>query len=312
VEKKRDIICITCPKGCRAKLWREKGTIKMTGKICKEGKTYLRQEFIEPMRTLTSTVVVEGSPRKRLPVRTAGPIPKKDLFACLEELAGVGFELDVTLCKTGEVVVIHDDTVDRTTDGSGAVADLTLDEVRALDAGSYFDPEFIGERIPTLDEVLATYGGRVPIDIEIKSMTPREPLADAVVAAIERAGLAEEVFVTSFDPYMLERVKEQNPDIYRGQLTGTFKDADLNFIEKLFLRNMWLNGKSEPAAIAVERVRAKKRFVKRQHRKEREVLVWTVNTPEEMERLLDLGVDGIITDYPDVLLGMIEERQSTE
>ncbi|MBW1881551.1 MAG: glycerophosphodiester phosphodiesterase [Deltaproteobacteria bacterium] len=223
---------------------------------------------------------------------------------------GVGFELDVTLCKSGEVVVIHDDTVDRTTEGSGAAADLTLDEIKALDAGSFFDPDFAGEPIPTLDEVLATYGGRVPIDIEIKSTTPREPLADAVVAAIERAGLVEEVFVTSFDPYMLERVKEQNPDILRGQLTGTFKDADLCFIEKLFLRNMWLNGKSEPGAIAVERVRARKRFVKRQHRKGRDVLVWTVNEPEEMERLLDLEVEAIITDFPDVLLEVLERRES--
>ncbi|MBW1880271.1 MAG: glycerophosphodiester phosphodiesterase [Deltaproteobacteria bacterium] len=244
--------------------------------------------------------------------RGASAYAPENTMAAFEEAAqfGVGFELDVTLCNTGEVVVIHDDTVDRTTEGSGTVADLTLAEIKGLDAGSYFDPEFTGESIPTLDEVLATYGGRVPIDIEIKSTTPREPLADAVVAAIERAGLVEEVFVTSFDPYMLERVKEQNPDIYRGQLTGTFKDADLCFIEKLFLRNMWLNGKSEPDAIAVERVRAKKRFVKRQHRKGREVLVWTVNTPTEMERLLDLGVDGIITDYPDVLLEMLEGRES--
>ena len=102
MEKKRDIICITCPKGCRAKLWREKGTIKMTGKICKEGKTYLRQEFIEPMRTLTSTVVVEGSPRKRLPVRTAGPIPKKDLFACLEKLARVRVQPPL---EVGQVII---------------------------------------------------------------------------------------------------------------------------------------------------------------------------------------------------------------
>jgi len=246
--------------------------------------------------------------------RGASAYAPENTMAAFEEAArmGVGFELDVTLCKTGEVVVIHDDSVDRTTEGSGEVADLTFAEIRALDAGAYFDPEFTGERIPTLDEVLAAYGGRVPIDIEIKSMTPREPLADAVVAAIERAGAVDRVFVTSFDPYMLERVKEQNPAILRGQLTGTFKDSDLNFIEKLFLRNMWLNGKSEPSLIAVERFRARKGFVKRQHKKERAVLVWTVDVPEEMERLLDLGVDGLITDYPDVLLGVIEARHPPE
>jgi len=220
----------------------------------------------------------------------------------------VGFELDVTLAATGEVIVLHDDTVDRTTDGSGAAAELSLDELRALDAGSWFSPDFAGERIPTLAEVLDTYGGDVPIDIEIKSTTPREPLADAVVEVIEAANLVDQVFVTSFDPYILERVKEQNPDIRRGQLTGTFKDADLNFIEKLVLRRMWLNGKSEPGIVAVEDARIKRpRRVKRWHRKGYLVYVWTVNDEAEMRRLVDYGVDGIITDHPDVLQRLIGE-----
>lgn len=115
--KKRDIICITCPKGCRAKVWREEGAVRITGKICKEGKAYLRQEFIEPMRILTSTVVVDGSPRKRLPVRTAGPIPKKDLFASMEALARVrvrpplemGQVIIPDIARTGVDVIASDD-----------------------------------------------------------------------------------------------------------------------------------------------------------------------------------------------------------
>lgn len=218
---------------------------------------------------------------------------------------GVGFELDVTLSVDGHVVVMHDDTVDRTTDGTGAVADLTLAELEALDAGSWFDPAFAGEPVPTLAAVLDRHGGAVPIDIELKSMDAKEPLAHAVVDVIEQRGLVDEVFVTSFDPYMLEAVRERNPDIVRGQLTATFEDSDLNPIEKLFLRHMWLNGRSQPHLIGLEEVRASRGFLRRQHRKGRPVLVWTVNAPSQMRALLSMGVDGIITDHPDLLLELL-------
>ena len=117
MEKKHEIICITCPKGCRAKVWREEGAVRITGKICKRGKAYLQQEFIEPMRILTSTVVVEGSTRKRLPVRTAGSIPKKDLFASIEALARVrvrpplemGQVIIPDIVHTGVDVIASDD-----------------------------------------------------------------------------------------------------------------------------------------------------------------------------------------------------------
>lgn len=237
--------------------------------------------------------------------RGVSSVAPENTMPAFEEAArlGVGFELDVALCKSGEVVVLHDDTVDRTTGAQGLVADLTLDELRKLEAGSWFDPRYDGEPIPTLDDVLAAYGGKVPIDIEIKTTGNKVALGKGVVEAIERAGLVDKVFVTSFDPYILEVVKNENPDILRGQLTATFKDADLNFIEKLVLRRMWLNGKSEPDFIAVESVRVNKRFVKRwKTRRGHRLLVWTVNDASEMRRLLDLGVDGIITDDPGLML----------
>lgn len=113
----RKIICITCPKGCEARLWKEEGTIKIKGKICKKGKEYLQQEFLEPKRILTSTVVVENSHAKRLPVRTAESIPKKDMFRAMDQInrtkvspsIRVGEVIISNLLNTGVDVISSDD-----------------------------------------------------------------------------------------------------------------------------------------------------------------------------------------------------------
>jgi CxxC motif-containing protein len=102
VEAIQGIICITCPKGCDAKVWEEKGSIKMKGKVCKKGRAYIQQEFLEPKRVLTSTVVVADSSTKRLPVRTAEAIPKKDLFRAMDQLSKVRVRAPV---HVGEVII---------------------------------------------------------------------------------------------------------------------------------------------------------------------------------------------------------------
>lgn len=102
MEAIQEIICITCPKGCDAKVWEEEGSIKMKGKICKKGRVYIQQEFLEPKRVLTSTVVVANSRTKRLPVRTAEAIPKKDLFRAMEQLSKVSVKPPV---RVGEVII---------------------------------------------------------------------------------------------------------------------------------------------------------------------------------------------------------------
>jgi len=98
----QELICITCPKGCVTKVWREKGEIKIEGKICKKGKNYIKQEYIEPRRVLTSTVIVESSMIKRLPVRTREAIPKPKLFMAMKELSEIRIKPPV---KIGEVII---------------------------------------------------------------------------------------------------------------------------------------------------------------------------------------------------------------
>ena len=100
----KELICITCPKGCVTAVWKEEGDIKIEGKICKKGKEYIKQEYIEPKRILTSTVVVEHSRIKRLPVRTREAIPKKKLFPAMNELAKIRIKPPV---KIGETIILN-------------------------------------------------------------------------------------------------------------------------------------------------------------------------------------------------------------
>ena len=216
---------------------------------------------------------------------------------------GYGFELDVMLSGDGECVVMHDSSLDRTTSGTGYVDELPWERIRELDAGTHFASSFAGEPVPELGAVLAQFGHDVVIDIEIKSprdTSTRAELAGAVVAKIEEHGLVDRVLITSFDPFLLEQVRLANPEIRRGQLYGTFHGTDLSFVEKYVLKHLLLNKKAQPDVLAAESAFLKQRYVERMKRKGYRVFTWTVDDPEEMKRLASWGVDGIITDRPDL------------
>ena len=116
----KNLICITCPKGCEARVWAEEGSLKVKGKICKKGKSYLKQEFQEPKRTLTTTVLTQDSRLKRFPVRTSGSIPKKDLLRAMDYLSSVKVRPPVKasdvivrdLLQTGVDVIACDDLME--------------------------------------------------------------------------------------------------------------------------------------------------------------------------------------------------------
>ena len=227
---------------------------------------------------------------------------------------GVPFELDATLSQDGELVVIHDDSLERTTTGQGAVAATVWADIKGLDAGSWLDSRFTGEPVPRLADVLERFGPQVVIDIEIKSPPPGtgvEPIAKATVDAIRASGLESQCFVTSFNPFVLEAVKKEAPEVIRGQLTGTFKGADLKWYEKLALRNLALNGKATPDLIAAEASFLEERgyhYVRAMKRRGYRVLAWTVNDPKMMLHLADIGVDGLITDHPELALKVLAEH----
>ena len=241
----------------------------------------------------------------------AGLAPENTLAAFrTAKSLGVPFELDTSFAGSGELIVLHEDELDRIAMVPGRASELSLDYLRTLDFGAHFDRSFAGEPLPTLDEVFSEIAGEVVINVEVKAPkgTDTKTLAAAVVDMIEAHGLTDRVIITSFNPFLLAKIRAENPDIARGQLVGTFKDSDLRWYEKALLKRLAFNRRALPDVLSVEHVMIDRRFLKKMHRRGYKVFAWTVNEEEEMTRLLDLGIDGIITDHPDKLLAVMRAR----
>ena len=143
-------------------------------------------------------------------------------FRSAIELGVDVIECDVHLSEDGGLPVIHDHLLDRTTDGSGLVRDYTMAELKRFDAGSWKDPRFSGERIPSLDEVLAVARGSVGVAIEIKNLPlPYAGIEEAVVRAVTDAGMIHDVVVISFDHRSVKRFAELEPEILTGVLEAS-------------------------------------------------------------------------------------------
>ena len=139
---------------------------------------------------------------------------------------GIGhIELDVHCTSDGYVVVIHDDTVDRTTPGTGPVAHHTLAELRCLDAGAWFDAEFAGQRVPTLVEILARYGGRLHVHTEIKGRTVH--LVQRTVDLVRHYDMTAQVTMTSFQQLRLQEVRRYAPELPTGWLVREVNQATI-------------------------------------------------------------------------------------
>ena len=220
-------------------------------------------------------------------------------FRLAREMGADGVELDVQVSRDGEAVVIHDFTVDATTDGQGRVADKTLAELKELDAGSWFDERFAGQRIPTLQEVIIEVGHQLLLNIELKTKGFGNPaLVAEVVRLIEDHNLVHRVIVSSFNPFALRRVKKLNHRIPTGLLYHFDLPAHLIRALLVFL--------ADPDALHPEKHLISQEYVDWARERGYRVNVWTVDEPAEMERLIALGVDGIITNRPDVLRGILE------
>lgn len=206
-------------------------------------------------------------------------------FQLAVEQGADGVELDVHLCQDEHIVVVHDFTVDKTTDGQGAVKSLTLAQLRALDAGGWFADEFAGERIPTLDEVFAAFAGKLYFNVELKSRpADRRDLESAVADCIRRHGLIDQTLVSSFDTQILQRFRAICPDVMMGYLHGPTISPMVDDLRHE-ARHPWHD------FIDADYMRwaRKAGFL---------VNAWTVNDVRRIRKLGRLGVNGIITDSP--------------
>jgi len=205
-----------------------------------------------------------------------------------------GIELDVMRCGSGEIVVIHDDTVDRTTNSSGHVGTMSFETLRMLDAGILFAREYSGETIPTLAEVLDMVGHRVRVNIEIKSPARGSTVVETEVADMVRSrALEDQVIVSSFDPQALARLKKVAPEIARALLYSRH-----NLLTWAPWRSRLV---TQPQALHPYWPLVNQRMVQWAHRNGYQVNVWTVDDPQMARRLADWGVDGIITNRPAAL-----------
>ncbi|MCK0768815.1 glycerophosphodiester phosphodiesterase [Chromohalobacter canadensis] len=204
-------------------------------------------------------------------------------------------ELDVRLLRDGNVVLSHDRTLERLTGQALAVNDLTLEETRDIDIGSWFGDDFSDERLATLDQVIGLAHGKSRLYVELKPSTGNEQaLIEAVVERLRRYGIADSAVIASLSPTIIRDVEDYAPDI----------DTTL-FVQFLLPGALT----STPAdIIGLRHTRADAGTVNMVHDSGRELHIWTVNSARDMSRYIDMGVDNIITDRPATLIDLLTER----
>jgi len=214
-------------------------------------------------------------------------------------------ELDVTLSGDRRVVVIHDDTLNRTTSGFGPVHRATLQELKRLDAGTWFDSRFAGESLPTLEDVLVLAGGKILINVEIKSSAwesgfPEDAIERQVTDLILRRDLVNSTLVSSFHPGFLENIAKMpvHPEI--AFITDRSAPADTLDICKRLGVFSW-----HPHFRSLEQ-----RHIEKAHAQGIYVFPYTVNSVEDMLMLMHMGVDGVITDDPEAASCIAASRKT--
>ncbi|MFZ2097546.1 MAG: glycerophosphodiester phosphodiesterase family protein [Anaerolineales bacterium] len=228
--------------------------------------------------------------------------PENTLAAfCLAiEQGADGIELDAILSADSQVIVIHDQTADRTTNGTGRVNRLTLTELQTLDAGSHFDASFKGERIPSLAEVFNTFGNHIFINVELKNYaSPTDDLPDRVVELVRKYAFKETILISSFNPVALLRVHYLMPEIPLGLLTIRGK--------KGAIFRSWLGRLVPHQVIQPAWTDVNPSLVADNHHHGCSIFPYTINDPIVMQHLFKIGVDGIYTDNPPSALKVLAE-----
>jgi glycerophosphoryl diester phosphodiesterase len=232
----------------------------------------------------------------------SGHAPENTLAAFRKAVSlGAPFiETDLQLSRDARFVAIHDATVDRTTGGSGAVHNFTLAELRQLDAGSWFGSEFTGERIPTLEEIFAfSKKHDVVFYLELKPSGSWGG-EHALISSLRESGEIPRTVVISFDTAILESVRRLEPTLMTGVLYDGQIDRPVERAVDIGARQLAVRGDLVTPLLLAEA-----------RKKDLQVVCWTVNQPAHMRLLIDAGVDGIMSDYPDRLLAAQKKKKSS-
>lgn len=207
-----------------------------------------------------------------------------------------GIELDVKLCADGQVVVIHDQTVDRTSNGVGHVSELPLAALKELEVGSWFSPEFSGESIPTLGEVFESIGKKTFINVELTNYESiRDNLPDKVVELIKKHSLAQRILFSSFNPLALRSAHRLLPAAPIGLLAQPG-------IKGAWARSFFGRWIVPYQALHPELGNTSSTLIHRHHKRGKRVYSYTVNEPDDLRSLYKMGIDGVFTDDPPLAL----------
>ena len=224
----------------------------------------------------------------------SGYAPENTLeaFRLAMEQGADGMELDVHLTKDGEVVVIHDETLDRTSNGHGNVRDYTLEELKKFSFHNHME-KYQGVQIPTLKEVLnLVKNSCMKVNIELKTgIYWYEGIEEKTMDIVKTMGMEDRVIYSSFNHYSIQKVLEQNSDAETAYL---FSDVPLN-MEK-YAKDTGVKG-LHPAVYHLKMAD----FLETYMKSGLKVRVWTVNNKEDMKMFIDAGVDAVITNYPDII-----------
>ena len=212
------------------------------------------------------------------------------------ELGAQFIETDIHLTRDARFVAIHDKLLQRTTNGRGPVSDYTLAELRELDAGMWFDREFMGQKIPTLEEILE-FGKRhdVVFYLEIK-YEAASGMHHALAAALANTDAAARTIVISFDPGTVQAIRQLNAAVMTGLLSEDARTDPVRLAQEVGARQ-----------ICLRYDQISHDLTSRAHRADLPMVTWTVNEADEMRAAIGIGVDGIMTDLPDRLRAMVED-----
>ncbi|MNI40737.1 Glycerophosphoryl diester phosphodiesterase [compost metagenome] len=222
----------------------------------------------------------------------AGEAPENTLgsFQLAVHQGSNAVELDIHLSKDGHLIVCHDYTLDRTTNLKGLIKDNIFDEIQQADAGSWFSSKYAGEHVPSLEEVLELLPPEVRVNVEIKSDSPE--LRQKLILLLRSKNWMQRVFVSSFNHPCLINLKEEAPEIRIGLLykEDYIAPSDINKRFNVSIYSL------HPHHSLVNSV-----YMEEAREHQLQVYPWTVNDKDRMLELIELGVSGIITDYPAIL-----------
>lgn len=228
--------------------------------------------------------------------RGASGVAPENTIAALNQAIkdGADFaEIDIQTTKDGKIILLHDDTLDRTTNGTGPVGRYNWGYLKKLDAGVWFDNKFSGEKIPLLNEVIDVVKGKMQLNIEVKTDSFSFNKVQDLIDTIYKKDFIDQCIITSFQRPLIDYISQIDAQIQTGIIFSSLPDS----LEEIY--------NSSYDILSCHFTLINKKLVQQTHSYSKQVHVWTVNEENEMLKMIEYGVDSIITNYPGLLKNLL-------